>query len=104
MSIAWGWEWAYSLSEIHHFHGQGFVQQCSNLNETISYCSLRIPENAILGFIAGGSIWLKGNTAKVTFSLTKGVLTAYCILVTRQGAEDENPKWIIPNKPDYLRM
>ena len=45
-----------------------------------------------------------GNTAKVTISLTKGVLRAYCDLNIKQGAADENPEWIIPDNPDYLQM
>jgi hypothetical protein len=46
----------------------------------------------------------KGNTAKVTISLTRGVLRAYCNLMIKQGAEDENPEWIIPEDADYLQM
>ncbi len=45
-----------------------------------------------------------GNTAKVTFRLTKGVLKAYCNLITKQGAEDENPQWIISNNANNLCM
>ncbi len=48
--------------------------------------------------------WLKGTAAKVTFSLRKGVLMAYCNLITKQGAEDENPKWIIPNNANSIQM
>jgi hypothetical protein len=29
---------------------------------------------------------------------------AYSNLITKQGAEDENPKWIISNYTDDLRM
>lgn len=28
---------------------------------------------------------------------------AYCNLITKQGAEDENPEWIIPNNADSLQ-
>ena len=50
------------------------------------------------------ALWKKGNNAKVTFSLRKRVLMAYCNLITKQGAEDENPEWIIPNNTDCLQM
>ena len=45
-----------------------------------------------------------GNTAKVTFDLTKWVLVAYCNLAIKQGAEHENPQRIILDNTDNLQM